>query len=101
MLPPPFPPLPSDVETLPGLDQGERIGRLVQENVRLRRERDAALAALPDTPPPTPWQTVVKLAGKWTVLITLLPYLGAWAAKRWPDYSDLITIVLTWVKTQQ
>lgn len=99
--PPPYPPLQSDVETLPGLDHAERVGRLVVENRRLQRERDEALSLLSDDPPETPWQHFVKLAGKWTVLVTLLPYLGAWAAKRWPDHSDLITILVTWVKTLQ
>jgi hypothetical protein len=99
-LPPPYPPNPSDVETLPCIDQGERVGRLVKEIVRVRKERDEALAALREQPPDTPWQTFAKIASKWTALVTLLPYLGAWAAKRWPDHSDLITILVTWVKTQ-
>ena len=75
MRPPPYPPNQSDVETLPGLDQGERIGRLVRELVLTRKERDEALAALPSYPPPTRKQAMVGATVglvKWLGVASLL-----------------------------
>ena len=76
MRPPPYPPRPSDVETLPGLDQGERIGRLLIENRRLQRERDEAISLIPDElPPPTRKQVMVGATVglvKWLGVASLL-----------------------------
>ncbi len=89
MHPPPFPPLPSEVETLPGLNQGERIGVLVREVARLRRERDEArreLASVSSLPSPR-GRLPGWLAAAGSVGVLFLPALGAGLAKRWPDLA--------------
>lgn len=95
MQPPPFPPLPSDVETLPGLDQGERIGRLVQEITRLRRERNEALlkldAATISLVPPPPRKPLPLRLGKYAAELTVLALaLRAVVGRYWPAYAELV-----------
>lgn len=96
MHPPPFPPLPSDVETLPGIFSPEEVAALRRENHRLRAERDDARLRLSSPgvllPPPrrmTGWGAT--LGG---VLVLLLPALGAALAKRWPHLAAPIDAVL-------
>lgn len=100
MHPPPFPPLPSEVETLPGLDQGERIGRLVQEITRLRRERNEALMKLEaaSTLLPPPRRLTGRAAAVVGVALMFLPALGAALAKRWPELAVPIDVVLETLK---
>lgn len=99
MHPPPFPPLPSEVETLPGLDQGERIGRLVQEVTRLRRERNEALMKLASVSTAPPARRLTgRAAAVWGVAVMLLPALGAAVAKRWPALAVPIDVLLDTLK---
>jgi len=94
MQPPPFPPLPSDVETLPGLDQGERIGRLVQEITRLRRERNEALlerdAATTSLAPPPRKPLPLRLGKYAAELMVLGLALRAVVGRYWPAYAELV-----------
>lgn len=97
MHPPPFPPLPSEVETLPGLDQGERIGRLVQEITRLRRERNDALMKLElaNTLPPPPKRALPLVLSKYAGLLTLVALAArAVVGRHWPAYAELLDGIL-------
>lgn len=67
------------------------------------RALQQALAQQPsnDTPLPLtrPSQRVrraqmAKALGKWAALITLLPLVGGVVAKRWPEYSGIVDLVL-------
>jgi hypothetical protein len=97
MHPPPYPPLPSEVETLPGIDQEKRIGRLVQENTRLRRERDEArreLAGATTLAPPRKRALPLTL-GKYTVELAVLALaVRAVVGRVWPAYAELVDSAL-------
>lgn len=60
-----------------GLDQGpETPIPLTRPSVRVRRA------------------AVAKSLGKWAALLTLLPLVGGVVAKRWPEYSGIVDLVL-------
>lgn len=99
MHPPPYPPLPSEVETLPGIDHSERVGRLVQENSRLRRERDEARLALSSASTVPPARRLTgRAAAVWGVAVMFLPALGAAVAKRWPGLAVPIDVFIEFLK---
>ncbi len=47
---------------------------------RVRRAKQAKAAAV--------------FTGKWTFLLTALPFIGAAVAKKWPEYSELVNVAL-------
>lgn len=59
----------------------------------------------PDGPgalPPVSLRTMTKrqigkLLGKWSALTFLLPVLGGYLVKRWPEYADLVAFVTGWL----
>jgi len=88
-----------DGDTEPGLG----LLALKEENARLRRERNEARASLlttsepGSTPPPTRRQRNARFGlalGKYAVLLTVLPALGAAVAKRWPEFADVVGVLL-------
>jgi hypothetical protein len=82
------------VETLPGLDHAERVGRLLVENRRLQRERDEALSLIPEeAPPPTRRQRLVRLgltAAEVSLLGSFIAVVLPLIEKRWPFYASLV-----------
>ena len=81
MLPPPYPPRQSDVETLPGIDQSDRVYRMQEVITRLRAERDEAISLIPEElPPPTRKQAMVGATGdvvRWLGILSLLLTVAA------------------------
>lgn len=97
MHPPPYPPLPSEVETLPGIDQEKRIGRLVQEVTRLRRERDEARRELASasTLPPVRARSMPLVLSKYAGQLALVALAArTLVGKLWPAYADAVDAVL-------
>jgi hypothetical protein len=101
--PPPFPKA-ADIDTEPGVGLLAIKAELAGErsrSARYREERNALreeLARSPSVPPPTRRQKAVGVSlglGKWAVLLTLLPALGAAVAKRWPEYEGIVQAVMS------
>lgn len=119
--PPPLPPRPDDrpalrrdeivppavardVDTEPGLGMTAGEMQLRRDLARIRRERDRlrdealVSSASGSVPPPTRRQRNVRVSlalGKYAGLLLLLPALGAAVAKRWPDYADIVNVVIS------
>jgi chemotaxis response regulator CheB len=95
----------NDIETEPGIGMGPVEMQLRKDLARIRRERNAAIerADLAElnlersSVPPTRKQKAVGvgvLLGKYAGLLVVLPALGAALAKLWPEYADLIALVV-------
>ena len=85
---------------VPIYDPDPRDGmiREMQQTIALLREQ---LDQGPDTPAPVTRPSVrarkaqaAKLLGKWVGLLALLPLVGAGVAKKWPEYSGIVDLVL-------
>lgn len=82
------------------LDPDPRDGmiRELQQTIVLLREQidQGPLTPVPETRPSQRVRKaqMAKLLGKWTLLLTLLPLVGGVVAKRWPEYSGIVDLVL-------
>jgi len=96
-----------EVEQLSAEDQRDQIIRELRQTLVLLREKTAAQAVAPEvstrsTPAPVSLRTMTKrelakVGGKWTLLLALLPIAGAFVAKKWPAYKDLVDFALSWL----
>jgi hypothetical protein len=106
--PPPFPKARDEI-TEPGIGINPEVMTLRRENMRLRRERNAAKEELahaltssapgvgsipPDlTRKQRTLKTLAKTGG-YTLLVSVLMAVAPMLAKKWPAYADVITAVL-------
>lgn len=105
-LPSPFPVAAREAETEPGIGVNPEVMALRRENMRLRRERNAAKqdltralteSASGSMPPPTRKQKTVSnlLTGtKYAVLLPVVAFAGRAAARKWPEFQELVDAVL-------
>lgn len=96
------PPLPRSFEdTEPGLGllaAKQENAQLRMERDKARRERDAARSSSP--PPRRHGKRVAIELGKLAFAAPVLIIAGKMAAKRWPEFGDLIDAVLDAVGLQ-